>query len=284
MMDFFRPTKGSNENAGTIMLVVWMMFTAVFILSYFVSVAFDSVLGNAPWQSLTVSFSSAIPVLGLALVAPIIYKRPVLTLITTAQNFRMKLFGLGAAIWGGLLVVGAAVSYASDPGSFSLVFDAASFVPMLLVCLILIPIQVGSEELLYRGVLAQAFGRAFRSDVVVIGLTTTVFALPHLLNPEAAGDSALAFVAYGAISFGWVMAARQFGGLEIALGAHLVNNFFGILIVGYSNAVVDTSPIWLTPVPEMGPTAIASVVTVTAWLVALRFVAKRQPRISNLTD
>lgn len=275
MNDFFRPSKGGNENAGTIMLAVWLMFLSVFILGYFVSVAFDSFLGDAAWQSLTVSFSSTLPVLMLALLVPVIYQRPVRTLFTAAASFRWKLFGVGAVIWAGLLIVGAAIGYAIDPTSFTLVFDASKFIPMLLVCLIMIPIQISAEELLYRGVLTQAFARASGSDAVVIVLSTAVFALPHLLNPEASGAPLLAFITYGAISFGWVMAARQFGGLEITLGAHLINNFFGILVVSYANAVVDTAPIWMTPAPVLSITAISSVVTTALWLGILHVVKKR---------
>ncbi len=275
MSDFFRPLKGANENVGTIVLVIWLMFTALLIVGQIFSLGFDAVLGDEPWQSLVVSFSSAIPVLGLALLAPVIYKRPIKTLVTSADRFRWRLVALGAAVWGGLLVVGAAVAYAMDPHSFSLVFTPATFIPMLLVGLIFIPIQISSEEVLFRGVITQALGRAFQSDAIVIALTTALFALPHLLNPEAAGNAGFAFLAYGAISFGWVMAARQFGGLEITLGAHLINNVFGILVVGYADAVVAISPIWITPAPEMNATAVSAIVTVAVWLGVLRWIKSR---------
>lgn len=279
MTNFFRPTKGTNENAGTIALALWLVVTAVLILAYFVSAVFDALLGDEPWQSLTVSFSSAIPALLFALAAPALYRRPMLTLITRASKFRWRIFFVGAAIWGSLLIAGTVIGVLLWPGELQWNFNASAFFPMLLVCVVMIPIQVASEEVVYRGLIPQALARAVRSDKAVIALSSILFALPHLLNPEAQAQPGLAFIAYGAISLGWALAVHWCGGLEISLGAHLINNVFGILIVGYANAVVTTAPLWMGPEPQLTVTAMSSAVTVSIWLAGMRWILRNRPEL-----
>lgn len=281
MTSIFRPERGRNENFGTIMFGIWLVFMAVFILAYYFSLAMDAIFGDAIWQQLVVAFSGSVPVLLLSLVVPVVYGRRVLTLVTYASRFRFKLFLMGSGVWGILLIVSAAISWVLDPTSFRWSFDASSFFPLLAISCVAIPVQVASEELLYRGVIPQALGRAFRSDFLVIIFTTLLFALPHLLNPEAKDRPALALITYSAISLSWVVAVWKWGGLEISLGAHLINNVFGILIVGYENSVVRTSPIWMTPAPDMALTAISSVITCAVWFVALHYIAKKWPKLQE---
>ena len=284
MISFFRPDRGRNENAGTILFGIWLVFMGVFILAYYFSLAMDAVFGDAIWQQLIVDFSGAVPVLLLSLVVPLVYGRRVITLFTSASTFRFRVFFLGIGVWGALLIISAAISWALDPKSFTWSFDAAAFMPLLAVSCVAIPVQVASEELLYRGVIPQALGRAFRSDMLVIVVATLLFAMPHLLNPEAKNQPLLALVTYSAISLSWVVAVWKWGGLEISLGAHLINNVFGILIVGYENSVVRTSPIWMTPAPDMKLTAVSSVITCAVWFAALHFISRTWPAIQKGRD
>ena len=244
----------------------------------------DAVFGDAIWQRLVVDFSGAVPVLLLSLAVPILYGRRVLTLMTSASKFRFTIFFIGVGVWGVLLIISAAISWALDPTSFTWSFNASAFVPLLAISIVVIPIQVASEELLYRGVIPQALGRAFRSDMLVIAIATLLFALPHLLNPEAKNQPLLALVTYSAISLSWVVAVWKWGGLEISLGAHLINNVFGILIVGYENSVVRTSPLWMTPAPDMTLTAVSSVITGVVWFAVLHYISRRWPELLKSSD
>ena len=172
MKSFFRPERGRNENAGSIMFGIWLVFMGIFILAYYFSRAMDAVFGDAIWQRLVVDFSGAVPVLLLSLAVPILYGRRVLTLMTSASKFRFTIFFIGVGVWGVLLIISAAISWALDPTSFTWSFNASAFVPLLAISIVVIPIQVASEELLYRGVIPQALGRAFRSDMLVIAIAT----------------------------------------------------------------------------------------------------------------
>jgi len=94
----------------------------------------------------------------------------------------------------------------------------------------------------------------------------------------------LALVTYSAISLSWVVAVWKWGGLEISLGAHLINNVFGILIVGYENSVVRTSPLWMTPAPDMTLTAVSSVITGVVWFAVLHYISRRWPELLKSSD
>ncbi|MEN9692672.1 MAG: hypothetical protein RLZZ330_316, partial [Actinomycetota bacterium] len=77
-------------------------------------------------------------------------------------------------------------------------------------------------------------------------------------------------LAYGALGFAWLTAARWFGGIEITFGAHLVNNFYGLALVGYQNSVVTSSPVFIGPAPQMNATAISMWITVGIWLLIIK--------------
>jgi membrane protease YdiL (CAAX protease family) len=102
---------------------------------------------------------------------------------------------------------------------------------------------VTAEELVFRGYLAQAFGRVWGPSAAW-WIPGALFGLLHGFNPEV-GAYGLAlmlpvYIGMGLI-LGWV--TLRTGGLEAALGMHLANNLYGTLFV--------TAPVSALPAPAL---------------------------------
>jgi nicotinamide riboside transporter PnuC len=99
------------------------------------------------------------------------------------------------------------------------------------VLLLLVPLQAAGEEYLFRGWLMQAVGAYRRRPWIAMAVQTVLFAAAHGWQ----GPWALSFFAVFAIVAG-VLTLRT-GGLEAAIGLHVVNNVIAIGLYAASGAL-----------------------------------------------
>lgn len=276
MSSYLRPIRGLNENAAMtfagfgLVILAWTVGAGIFAL--IPSVIWGEDL--APWQVYFISFVQFVPILAAVVGATYLFKRNPRTLISLDGKFSWKKFRLGVFSWGAILLSTTGLSLLLNPSSLKYTFEVSNFLPALIVLISLLPIQVLSEELFFRGYLPQTLSRTKISDGLIILISTLAFAFPHLMNPEAQSEPVWSLIAYSSMGFGWLFAARKLGGVEVAIGAHLANNFFGLTIVGYENSVVAPSSIWVGPAANMQSSAIALWVTVGIWLLILKRFSK----------
>jgi membrane protease YdiL (CAAX protease family) len=190
-----------------------------------------------------VALNASILMLLVAVVITVVvlHRRPWRTLITPAPAIDWRRVVLGGTVWGVLLLLGAAVESLIYPGRYTWTADWSRWLPFVAAALLLTPLQCLAEELMFRGYLIQGLARMSRHPVFLALVSSIVFTLPHLLNPEVE--------AYGA----WIMAANYFamalffatialrdGRLELAIGAHTSNNLLLALGVNYADSVFET--------------------------------------------
>ena len=160
-----------------------------------------------------------------------LHRRSFSMLIYPGRSFRWRWLALSAAIWLALSVGGDAALAFLRPGSYQFIFEPQKLIPYALLALVFIPVQIVSEELLFRGYLTQAFGLpgGFWAAWIVPAVW---FGLLHWPNPEVSAYGALwtmpVYIGMGLL-LGWV--TLRSGGLELALGMHLANNLYGTLLV-----------------------------------------------------
>ena len=278
MNSYLRPIRGLQENATMtfvgfgLVIFAWTFGAGIFAL--IPSLIWGEKLDA--WQVYFISFVQFIPILMAVIFATLLFKRKSLTLITNDRKFSWQKFRIGVLSWLAILTSTTTLALILNPESLKYTFDLGRFLPALLVLICLLPVQVLAEELFFRGYLPQALSRTKISDGLIILISTLVFAAPHLLNPEAQSEPFWALIAYSAMGFGWIYAARKLGSLEIAIGAHLANNFFGLTIVGYENSVVAPSSIWVGPAADMQNSAIALWVTVGIWLFIVTRISQKR--------
>ena len=272
MKDFFEPVRGQNENAVSLFLsFMAILFAWTFLAALFVIVpSIIWQLNPKPWQMLFIALFSFVPIAPTFILISKILGRKVLTFITINSKLSIRKFFIGAGTWAILLFVGTLISFLVDKQSIEYVFNWQGFLAALLVIVVLLPVQVLSEELVFRGFIPQAISFFKIPKNLVVLLSSLAFAVPHLMNPEAKDDPLWSLLAYGALGFAWLTAAKWFGGIEVTFGAHLVNNFYGLALVGYQNSVLNSSPIFIGPSPQMNSTAIAMWITVGIWLLIIK--------------
>jgi len=161
------------------------------------------------------------------------HKRPLLSIFTAAPHFRWKrFFGFGLLLF--LIVCLLTFIEVLVSGQSAMLqwnFKAQEFWPLLLFSLLLIPFQAGIEELVFRVYALQGLYLRTKSVWLSIGLSSAMFAIMHISNPEIAilGPGLLLY--YFMAGLFLALLAIQDDGLELSLAFHIFNNLFGAFVV-----------------------------------------------------
>lgn len=174
-----------------------------------------------------------------------IHKRKRISLINGEKSIRWKRIFVSAGIYFVLSSISFLVSYLLNPQDFILQFDIYKFLPLLVIVLLFIPLQTSFEELLFRSYLSQAVSVATRNRILAILIPAIMFALMHLLNPEVE-EYGFWLVMPQYLFFGLVFGLISIldDGIELAIGAHAMNNIFASLFVTYESSVLQTSAVF----------------------------------------
>ena len=156
-----------------------------------------------------------------------IHKRCLLTMLTASPRFRWKRFFWGGGIWLVMMVVTSVLSVVAGYQDVELHFNPTVLVGLLLVSLLLLPLQTGFEEFFFRGYLMQGIGILARNRWAPLLITSLIFGLMHYFNPEVSEYGAAVmlpqYIWFG-LFFGICTLMDE--GIELAWGAHAVNNIF----------------------------------------------------------
>lgn len=245
--------------ATFVIISIWFVFAAI------VQVVVASIVPSEPgWATLLVDLSTFIP---FFVATPLVWRymlgRPVNQLINWRGRVAPKRIALGFGLWFALCAASTGVDALMHPNGYEFTFSLGKFLPFALVTVLLLPVQTWAEEFFFRGWLLHWASSLPRfSQVFISGI---VFAWPHLGNPEAATDTALALTAYFLLGAGWAYASVRSGGIELAMGAHLANNAFSLLVVGYDEAALPTQAIFTTADLNLVITVISLAVMVPAF-------------------
>ncbi len=105
---------------------------------------------------------------------------------------------------------------AFDPTEVELRFNGAAWASLGII-LVVVPFQAAAEEIVFRGVLPQAFGVWLRSPWLAYALSTGLFVAGHLYNWVGLIDILIFAICM-------IILTHVSGGLEYAVGIHTVNN------------------------------------------------------------
>ncbi len=185
-----------------------------------------------------------------------IHKRNFMTLISPSGRFDWKRYLWSAISWFGLLLLVELAMYFYEPSNYIFRSPSLSFILLLLISVIILPIQTAFEEIFTRGYLLQSV--AFNTRSVFIGFLVSVFvfAMMHGFNPETFKYGFWMMMSYyfsAAILLGLIVVFDR--RLELAIGVHTATNMFGALLVSYKGAALQTDSIFLTN--EINPLVLA---------------------------
>ena len=97
---------------------------------------------------------------------------------------------------------------------------------------LLMPVQTGLEELVFRGYLVQGLAQIFKNGIIPLILTSLLFALAHMTNPEVKEFGWPIMFTYYSV-FAMFMGAITLidEGLELAFGIHFANNLVSSILI-----------------------------------------------------
>ncbi len=172
--------------------------------------------------------------------------------LTTARpkiDWSRVFFAFG--IWS-LITVGLTLAdYFISPEDYVLNFNWDAFWKLAVIAVLLIPLQTSFEEYLFRGHMMQGLGILFKNRWAPLLITSVIFGLMHLGNPEVGklGMGVMVFYIGTGLFFGVMTLMDE--GLELALGFHAANNLVTALLVTADWTAFQTDSI-LKDVAEPG--------------------------------
>lgn len=159
------------------------------------------------------------------------HKQSFLQLITSRNSIDWHRVFFSFSIWAGITIISTVVVYILYPEDFIVQFDWIPFLLLFIIGLLLFPFQIGSEELIFRGYLMQGFGNLAKNKWFPLLMTSLIFGLLHIANPEVdkMGYSILIYYIGTGLFLGIITLMDE--GMELALGFHFANNFIAALLV-----------------------------------------------------
>jgi membrane protease YdiL (CAAX protease family) len=176
-------------------------------------------------------FSFAVALLAIYLVVKHLHNQHFLTLTTSRNSVDWKRIFFSFGVWAVFTIISVAIGYFSEPENFVINFKPVPFLILLVISLIMIPIQTSTEEYVFRGYLMQGFANLSMNKWFPLLMTSLIFGLLHIANPEVQKMGAITMVYY--IGTGLLLGIMTLmdDGMELALGFHAANNLISALLI-----------------------------------------------------
>lgn len=195
--------------------------------------------------------------------------------INGTKRVRWSRFFVGLAVWGVLQVGSFAINYMTDPNNFEFRFEPVRFIFLTIITLTMIPIQSSCEEFVFRGYLAQGVASWTGSRLWALLIPSVLFALLHSANPEVTKYG------FGVMMANYFLIGLTFGlisllddGIELAMGAHSINNILGSMLMTYEGSALRTDALFKVKIINPGEDLFIAVISSIVFIGILAFIYK----------
>ena len=219
--------------------------------------------------------------LPFAVVLPFIYlvvtrlhQRSFISLITPRDRVDYNKILFSFFLWGTVSALMVIFDYIMSPEDYVWNFKPLTFLILLLISVVMIPLQTSMEELIFRGYLMQGFGVLFKNRLMPLLITSILFGLLHIWNPEIdkLGIHLIWYYIGTGLFLGVITLMDE--GLELALGFHAANNLVTALLVTASWTAFQTESLLIdNSEPLLGMELIITLVVIYP-LLAIIFAKK----------
>ena len=219
--------------------------------------------------------------LPFAVVLPFIYlvvtrlhQRSFISLITPRDQVDYNKILFSFFLWGTVSALMVIFDYIMSPEDYVWNFKPLTFLILLLISVVMIPLQTSMEELIFRGYLMQGFGVLFKNRWMPLLITSILFGLLHIWNPEIdkLGIHLIWYYIGTGLFLGVITLMDE--GLELALGFHAANNLVTALLVTASWTAFQTESLLIdNSEPLLGMELIITFVVIYP-LLAIIFAKK----------
>lgn len=211
----------------------WLLILGVFIPPFFRSYLTELLkqVFKLPLEkqgnNLILELSSYIILLPLLLVTiQYLHQRSFSTFITNRKTFDWVRFFLSFATWGVFIILLLVISFFYSGGAEVWNFKMLSFIKLLVICLLLVPIRAFFEDILFKGYFLQSLICFLKTPWIALLVNTLVTSIfMHLMNSylfNLVGFHILLY--YFLVNFLTGLIIILDDGLEIVLGMKVGNN------------------------------------------------------------
>ncbi len=195
-----------------------------------------------------------------------LHRRPFISLFTTKSRINWGRMIKGAVLWFLILGMLTLIFYLINPASYEVTFNPGTFGVLLILSLITFPIQASFEEVFFRGYLMQGVGLLSKKPIVPLLATSFLFGLGHIMNGTGMTLSVFPLIETVIIGIALGIITLGEGGIETAIGIHIMNNLYAVLIVSTPDGIFgNLSSIMMTsssPSVDILTTTAAAVIAV----------------------
>ncbi|UNY97955.1 CPBP family intramembrane metalloprotease [Zhouia spongiae] len=161
----------------------------------------------------------------------LVHEQSITSLTTSRNKVDWKRILFAFILWGGISSSMIGLDYFLNPENYVFNFNLIPFLILCIISIILIPLQTSFEEYMFRGYMMQGIGLMVKNRWAPLLITSVLFGLMHLGNPEVGKLGMGIMVYYIGTGFFLGIITLMDEGLELALGFHAANNLFTALLV-----------------------------------------------------
>jgi len=235
-------TWGTQGIVGVFVAVLFVVFMIMQNGSSAVNLDIQSVQSNSLFLVALALIGFAVSYFVFYLCTRFIHQRPFISLFTTKSRINWSSILKGAVLWFLILGMLTLIFYLINPASYMVTFNPSTFGLLLILSLITFPIQASFEEVFFRGYLMQGAGLLSKKPIIPILVTSFLFGLGHVMNGTGMTlsifpliETVIIGIALGTITLGE-------GGIETAIGIHVVNNLYAVLVVSTPDGIFGNLP------------------------------------------
>lgn len=169
--------------------------------------------------------------IGLIIAVKYLHKQTLLSVTTARPKVDWKRIFFAFFLWGILSSSMVVVDYYMSPEDYVFNLEWERFIVLAVIAIALVPIQTSVEEYVFRGYLMQGFGILAKNRWFPLMMTSLIFGLLHIANPEVGKLGYSIMIYYIGTGLFLGILTLMDDGLELALGFHAANNLFTALLV-----------------------------------------------------
>jgi len=167
----------------------------------------------------------------LVLWVKFVHKQTMTSLTTSRRKVDWKRIFFAFLLWSAITLSLTFIGIYMAPEDYVLNFKLEPFLILAVIAILLVPLQTSFEEYFFRGYLMQGLGIVLKNRWMPLVITSVLFGLMHIANPEVGKLGYGIMVYYIGTGFFLGIITLMDEGLELALGFHAANNLITALLV-----------------------------------------------------
>lgn len=174
----------------------------------------------------------------------LVHSQTITSLTTSRKKIDWKRIFFAFTLWGLVTVLLTGIDIYIQPEDYVFNFKPVPFFTLAIIGILLIPLQTSFEEYLFRGHMMQGIGLMTKNRWIPLVITSVLFGVMHLGNPEVTRLGLGIMVYYIGTGFFLGILTLMDEGLELSLGFHAANNLVGALLLTADWTAFQTESIY----------------------------------------